>query len=79
MTDNSPFEHARDALEQALRDSLRAFAEWYAREWPFRETEAEWRKTYAEPYPGDEWVKAYNAGVEAVLGALDAFLDEHGY
>jgi hypothetical protein len=79
MAESAEFQSALDTLQTALTDSLKAFAEWYAREWPFKETEEEWRRTCGEPYPGDEWVKAYNAGVASVLGALDCFLEDHGY
>ncbi len=79
MSEHPAFHAAQDVLLTAYTEGLKAFAEWYAREWPFKETEEEWRRTYAEPYPGEEWVKAYNAGVASVLGALDCFLDDHGY
>jgi hypothetical protein len=72
------FQTARFDLEAILTGALQAFAAWHAREGQFREGAESWAGTYGEPYPGDEWVAAYNAGVTSVLGSLDCFLEDQG-
>ena len=69
------FQNAVDALERSYRDGLRAFAEWFAKEWQL--TPEGWRKAFADPVPSEEWFEGYAAGVESVGPALDTFIDEH--
>lgn len=62
-------------LEAAYKVGVRAFAEWFAREWKM--TREEWLKAYQEPPPSDDWFTGQNAGVESVTGALESFFDEY--
>lgn len=78
MTENAAYETALDSIAAAYRDALRAFADFFEREWQHGCRE-KWEESYAEPYPGDEWRDGYNAGVRSVGIALDLFLDENGY
>ena len=78
MTEHAVYENALDTITAAYREALRAFADHFEREWQHKDRE-EWEKSYAEPYPGDEWRDGYNAGVRSVGIALDSFLDECSY
>ena len=70
------FQQALTDLEDTLRRGIRAFAEWYVKEWQI--TPEQWQREYADPLPGGaEWFAGHNAGVEAVLIACDQFLDEY--
>lgn len=63
-------------VEDTLRRAIRAFAEWYAKEWQI--TAEQWKRDYADPLPGGpEWFAGYNAGVEAITGAADSFLGDY--
>lgn len=75
MTEAAEYQNAMNSLQEAYKDSLRSFANYFEKHWQF-EGEKEWKKAYADPYPGDEWVKAHNTGVQAVQIALEVFLDE---
>jgi hypothetical protein len=69
------FQNAVDAIERSYRQGLRAFAEWFAKEWQL--TPEGWRKAFADPVPSEDWFDGYNAGVESARTALDTFIDEH--
>lgn len=75
-------EHAAAEYQQALTDlednfksGIRAFAEWFAKEWVT--SPEQWRKAFEEPVPSDDWFRGHNTGVEGVLMALDTFFDEY--
>jgi hypothetical protein len=61
-------------LEVAYKGGLRAFAAWFTDGWKI--TREQWLKDYDEDPPSDEYIKGFNAGVESINSALDAFLDE---
>lgn len=61
-------------LEGAYKAGVRAFAEWFAREWLM--SREDWIKCYEEPPPSEEWFKGHNVGVEAVIDALDTFFGD---
>ena len=69
------FQNAVDAIERSYREGLRAFADWFAKEWQL--TPEGWRKAFADPVPSKEWFEGYAAGVESAGAALDTFIDEH--
>lgn len=75
MNPAEEYQAAVAAIEEAHKTALRAFAEWFAREWKI--TREQWRKNFADPLPEGDWFDGYNAGVESVKGALDAFLGDH--
>ena len=75
MTEAAEFQQAVNELEESLKNGLKAFAQWFEREWQHKGRE-EWEKSYSEPYPGDEYIEGYNAGVRSVRIALDCFLDD---
>ena len=69
------FQNAVDAIERSYRQGLKAFAEWFAKEWQM--TPEQWCEVFADPVPSKEWFEGYNAGVESAGPALDTFIDEH--
>jgi hypothetical protein len=73
-SESAEYQGAVQDLETAYKAGVRAFAEWFAREWLM--TRDEWVKSYAEPPPSDEWFKGQNAGVLSVIGALDSFFGD---
>lgn len=75
MTETAEYQNAIGSLQEAYKESLRSFADYFEKNWKF-ESEEEWKKSYAEPYPGNEWIKGHNIGISAVHMALDVFLDE---
>ena len=75
MSDESAeYQGAVQDLEIAYKDGVKAFAQWFAREWLM--TREMWIKSYQEPPPSDEWFKGHNAGVEGVMVALDTFFGD---
>jgi hypothetical protein len=69
------YQDAVAALEESYKAGVRAFAEWFAKEWTL--TPEQWAKAYADPPPGGpDWFKGHNAGVESVLLALDSFFGD---
>jgi len=62
-------------IEEAHKESLRAFAAWFVKEWTM--TREQWLNEFADPPPEGDYFDGYNAGVESILSALDSFLDEH--
>lgn len=63
-------------LEAAYRRGIRAFAEWYAREWKM--TLETWKHDIAdEPPGGPEWFEGHNAGVDSVIMGCEVFLDDY--
>ena len=76
MSNEAPeFQNAVDAIERSYREGLRAFADWFAKEWQM--TPEQWREAFADPAPSKAWFEGYNAGVESARTALDIFIDEH--
>jgi hypothetical protein len=75
MSEAVEFQAAIEGIEAAYRDALRAFADWFEMNWQHQGRE-KWEQSYAEPYPGDEYIEGHNAGVRSVQIALDAFLDD---
>jgi hypothetical protein len=75
VTEAAEFQAAIEGIEQAYRDALRAFTDWFEKNWQ-HEGREQWERSYAEPYPGYVYVDGHNAGVRSVQIALDAFLDE---
>ena len=69
------FQTAVEALERSYRQGLKAFAEWFAKEWQM--TPEQWCEAFADPVPSEKWFEGYNAGVESARTALDIFIDEH--
>jgi hypothetical protein len=69
-------EYAISYIHEGFKGALRHFAKWFSGSWKYGGKE-QWERTYAEPYPGDEYIKGYNDGVEAIHVAMDCFLDEH--
>lgn len=70
------FQQALTDLEDSYRRGIRAFAEWFAKEWQI--TPEQWGREFAEPAPGGpEWFAGHNAGVEGALVAVDHFLDDY--
>lgn len=69
------FHDSMSDLEQALRNGVKAYAEWHAKEWTM--SKDEWVKSFAEPPPGgDDYFEAYNNGITATLDSVKVFLDE---
>ena len=76
MSDESAeYQAAVRALQDNYKAGIRAFAEWFAKNWQI--SPEEWAKSFGEPLPAEAWLKGYNAGVESVLGALDSFLGDY--
>lgn len=74
MAEVAEFRAALTTVEEAYRAGLRAFAKWLAANWTM--TRKEWRGSFEEPPPSDDWFAGYQAGLEAADAALDVFLDE---
>lgn len=72
------YESALDKLRDAHNETLREFQRYFINNWKF-EGKEQWQKDYAEPYPGDDWIKGYNTGIEAIAQALDCYLEENTY
>ncbi len=68
------FQSGLEKIEDSYRIGIRAFAEWFAESWKI--SREEWERDYVEKAPSEEWFSGHNAGVEGVLMAADAFLDE---
>lgn len=62
-------------LNDLYRQGIRAFAKWVGENWQV--SRDEWVKSYDSPPPSAEYIKGFNAGVEAVDAAADAFLDDY--
>jgi len=75
INEAAEFQTAVDALERSYREGLKAFADWFAKEWQM--TPEQWREAFADPAPSKMWFEGYNAGVESARTALDIFIDEH--
>ena len=78
MTEKGPeieFEAAREAMEIALRNGIKAFAAWMAENWKM--TREEWCKAFADRPPEGDYFEGYNAGVESVMTACQHFIDEY--
>lgn len=64
------FEPALTTLNESFQSGLKSFAVWMAKDWKMPETEVEWKKQgSSDPWPCEEWVRAYNACVASVEGA----------
>ena len=75
MSDESAeYQEAILDIEVAYKAGVRAFAEWFAREWVV--TREQWLKDYDSKPPSDEWIKGHNAGVQSVTGALESFFGD---
>ena len=72
------FAAAVEKLEQAYREGLHAFTQWVAEAWQL-DTAEQWRASTAEPYPGEDYRAGWNAAMASLEGALELFLEEHGY
>ena len=75
-TPESQYLESVSRLNEVLFEALEAFATWVAQEWKMPNTEAEWAKTFTEPWPGQAWIDAYHADIESVPDALKAFLGD---
>lgn len=71
---SADFEYAMSQLQESYRGGLKAFADWCEKTWVFEIGKEKW--PHGDEYPGDEYVKAYNAGIESIQGALNCFLDD---
>lgn len=71
----SAYHAAIETLTDSYAEGIRAFATWVAANWTI--TEAEWKRDFAEPPPGGpDYFTGYNAGVAAVVDAVEAFLGD---
>ena len=68
------YQAAVQELEVSYKAGVRAFAEWFAKEWTI--TRDQWGNQYESKPPSDEWFKGHNAGVESVILALDSFFGD---
>ncbi|OWK35166.1 hypothetical protein FRUB_10008 [Fimbriiglobus ruber] len=75
MTDASEYQHALDQLQGAFEKALHGFTEWFAKEW-LLEDEEKWKRAYKDPFPGEEFRRGFNAGVESAGMALKVYMDE---
>ena len=69
------FQDALSDLESALRNSVKSFAEWMAKNWTM--TREQWKHDYADAPPEGDYFDGYNAGVESVIDAYQFFVDEY--
>lgn len=68
------YQSAVAGIEEAHKEALRAFADWFAKEW--QSSREQWQKEFAEPAPKGDWFDGWNAGVASVTDALDVFLGD---
>lgn len=75
MSDVDEYNQALTDLEHNLKAGIRAFAQWFAREWQM-DAKA-WARDFDAPVPSDDWFNGHNTGVESALLAVDTFLNDH--
>jgi len=63
-------------MQEVHERGLRAFAYWMHCHWKMEASRDRWERENQDPYPGDDYVNAYNAGVEAALSAVDFYIEE---
>lgn len=62
-------------IEALFREQMYKFIEWAETEWKL--TPEIWKKSFDEKCPQKLYFDGFNAGIEAMKGALDVYLDEH--
>lgn len=69
------YQQAITDLNETFKVGVRAFAKYFVTEWLI--DRKGWENSYSEPWPGDEYMKGFNAGVEAAESACDSFLGDY--
>jgi len=73
MPDGSDeYQQAITDLAETYRSGMKGFAKWCAENWKITE-----RDDWAIKEP-PEYIRGFNAGMDAVDAALDAFMEEFG-
>lgn len=63
-------------MEQAYVAAMVAFVEWLEENWELG-TRADWEKTNAEPWPGDEYKRGWDEAIGSIRGAYETFAEEN--
>lgn len=74
MSMGAEYQGALSMLEVAMRDAVKAFAQWHIENWQI--SREQWIKECREKPPSEKYIDGFNAGVKSVADSLDTFLDE---
>lgn len=67
---------ALQQIEEAYREGIRAFAQWFAKNW--QQSREEWIREISEEPPSQEWFDGRAAGVESAVDAVEFYFGEVG-